>query len=392
MSFALFVIIFSVVWTAVNLYVVGRPLKALGVPRRWARVIRVVVLLLAFSYVLGRLWQRAGAPEVPGHALVLAGVWWIGVVCVTLTVFLMVEPVRALVLALRGRPRRIRALWRLVLSPWSRPLVLATLALCLAVVVHAALAGHALPRVTRLEVVAPPGKTLSRAVKIVLVSDLHMGRLVGREDVAAVVDLVNGLEPDLVVLTGDLVDESSSYVDEALPELGRLRARLGTFAVTGNHEIHSHLGSFVPRMEGLGIKVLRQSRVRLDGRGITLAGVDDPRALAARGGPEPEAALDEATRGAPVGDFLVLLSHRPLLAERAAARGVNLMLSGHTHGGQLPPFQLVVKMVNDGFLAGSYRVARDCTLYVSSGAGTWGPRMRLFSHSEIVEIKVLPGP
>jgi hypothetical protein len=214
----------------------------------------------------------------------------------------------------------------------------------------------------------------------VALSDFHLGSLLDGQWLAARVAQVEALRPDVIVLLGDLL-EGHGAPPRALAEgLAGFRAPLGVFAVTGNHEYHGGREGSVRFLEEAGVRVLRDRWVELR-PGLVLAGVDD---------------LTSRRRRAAVGDFVgaalagrpsggvVLLSHSPLELERAAAAGAGLVLSGHTHGGQIWPFGYLVRLFYPRF-AGRYEVG-GATVIVGRGTGTWGPRMRLWQRGEILKV------
>ena len=215
---------------------------------------------------------------------------------------------------------------------------------------------------------------------IVQLSDLHVGMTIDREFVQRVVDQANALKPDLVVLTGDLVDgKVEDLRDDAAP-LANLKSRHGTYAVTGNHEYYSGADPWITALTAMGIKYLRNERVAIDG--FDLAGVDDHSASGYKGhGEDLHAALGGRDASRPV----VLLAHQPRQVRRASKFGVDLQLSGHTHGGQIWPWHYLVKLQQGGLLAGRYQFD-DTQLYVTRGCGYWGPPVRLLAPLEITRV------
>ncbi|MEY4551351.1 MAG: hypothetical protein RL685_7546 [Pseudomonadota bacterium] len=219
---------------------------------------------------------------------------------------------------------------------------------------------------------------------IVQLTDVHIGPTRGRLFLDRVVDATNALEPDVIVITGDLVDGSVTKLAQDVAPLGRLRARHGVFFVTGNHEYYSGVEPWCAYLTQLGLRVLRNERVRI-GSGddsYDLAGVDD---LAGRQfGSGQGTDLDLALLGRDPARELVLLAHQPRVMLDAERAGVGLQLSGHTHGGQIWPFHYLVRLqqpVNSGLV----RFGRSL-LYVSNGTGYWGPPMRLGSPAEITHL------
>lgn len=224
--------------------------------------------------------------------------------------------------------------------------------------------------------------------RIVQLTDVHVGPTIGRRFIEDLVARTNALEPDLIVITGDLVDGSVTDLAHHVEPLRRLTARHGVHFVTGNHEYFSGAEAWVAHLRGLGISVLRNQRISLEqgGQHIDLAGVDDPTGarFVAGHGSDVARALAGRDPARPV----ILLAHQPRTAIEAADHGVALQLSGHTHGGQLFPFNLLVPL-QQPFVAGLHRL-RDLTIYVSTGTGYWGPPMRLGVPAEIADITLMP--
>jgi hypothetical protein len=220
--------------------------------------------------------------------------------------------------------------------------------------------------------------------RIVQLSDLHIGSLLGRSFAASLVERVNTLEPDLIAVTGDLVDGGVRHLMDEVEPFAGLRARHGVFFTTGNHDYYSGADAWLDRVRALGMRPLRNERVTIGGgcEAFDLAGVDDHHA-ALFGGDHGED-LPHALEGRDPGRALVLLAHDPTTFKRAAALGVDLQISGHTHGGQIWPFRYLVRIAIP-YVAGSYR-KNGAQLYVSRGTGFWGPPMRLFAPAEITEL------
>ncbi len=200
----------------------------------------------------------------------------------------------------------------------------------------------------------------------------------------------NSLAPDLVAITGDLVDGTVGQLAAAIEPLARLKAPHGVYFVTGNHEYFSGAEAWLKELNRLGIRVLRNERVSIGNGtvGFDLAGVDD-RSAVHYGGLPPEEALGRALLDRDPGRELVLLAHQPRTLLDAAPFGIGLQLSGHTHGGQMWPFNFVVEL-QQPFVAGLHRRGGS-QIYVSRGTGYWGPPMRLGAPAEITEIRLESG-
>ncbi len=241
------------------------------------------------------------------------------------------------------------------------------------------------PRVTRLEVEVARWPPALDGFRIVQLSDLHVGPILGRAFAQETVARANALDADLVAVTGDLVDGSARLLAPEVAPFAALRARHGVFFVTGNHDHFSGAASWCETIRGLGIRVLRNEHIAVetDAGGFDLVGVDDHHAHFIGGGAED---LDAALTGRDAERPAVLLAHDPGTFKTARHRAIDLQLSGHTHGGQIWPFGGYVRLVVP-WVAGLYREGR-AQLYVSRGTGFWGPPMRLGAPAEITEIRL----
>ncbi len=222
---------------------------------------------------------------------------------------------------------------------------------------------------------------------IAQITDLHVGPTISRPFVEEVVHRINLMGPDMVVLTGDIVDGTVETLRRHVEPLGRLHARDGVFMVTGNHEYYAGADPWIEHMNTLGIRTLRNERIDIRGL-FDLAGVDD---ITAAGmlpghGQDVERALDGRDPTKPV----VLLAHQPKAIDDAVAAGVDLQISGHVHGGQMKPFNWLVHL-DQPYLNGLHRVANRTWLYVSEGTGYWGPPMRVGTSAEIARVELLAG-
>jgi predicted MPP superfamily phosphohydrolase len=241
-------------------------------------------------------------------------------------------------------------------------------------------------RVKPIRVMLRRMRPTNAGYKIVQLSDVHVGPTIGRAFIEQIVAQTNALAPDLIVITGDLVDGTVTQLRDAVAPLAGLKARHGVFFVTGNHEYYSGVDEWLAHLPTLGIRVLRNERVVI-GEGLDafdLAGVDD---WSARDhGHGHGADLERALAGRDRSRMLVLLAHQPKQIFEAAHATVDLQLSGHTHGGQMFPFGLLVKL-QQPYVAG-FHMHEGTALYVSCGTGYWGPPMRLGSPAEITQIEL----
>jgi len=362
--FLLFLGVVLGTWTLQHLYLQRRAAPFLGPPGAPSR--RILLLFLAAAWLLYPL-GRVVARLVPGrtaYALEFAGAVWMGFLFLAVSFLLAVD-----LGTLLGRLAP-RALPVLRLGALSAALLLGILAL---------IQGLRPPAVTVRPLVLPGLPPSLAGKRLLEVSDLHLGTLLGRRWLSRLGEIIAARNPDLLVVAGDLVDGHVPDVEPLVPLLQTWRAPLGKYAVLGNHEFYAGAEQAADLLGRAGFRVLRQEAVEA-APDLFLAGVDDltaRRQFRLAGDP-----LAEALRSVPPGRPCILLSHSPLGAEEASGRGASAMLSGHTHGGQIWPFGLVVRLFYPR-LAGAYAVG-PLSLYVCRGTGTWGPPMRLFRRGEVV--------
>ncbi len=250
---------------------------------------------------------------------------------------------------------------------------------------------HGARRRPRVKIVDVPMKDLPAALngfKIAQISDMHIGPTIKRPAMKYVVATVNRLEPDVVAITGDLVDGNVYELSRHVAPIAGLRSRHGTFFVTGNHEYYSGVHPWLKYLPTLGVRVLLNEHVILlhHHAPIVLAGVTDFSAASYDTSHRSDVAL--AITGAPRAAIKVLLAHQPRSAPAAEAAGFDLQISGHTHGGQFLPWNFFVRF-QQPFTAGLHRV-NEMLIYISRGTGYWGPPKRFGAPSEITLLRLVP--
>jgi predicted MPP superfamily phosphohydrolase len=376
-----FIAVILAIVIGIHYYLWVRLVRDPHLPPPWRASATIALMLLAGAMPLAMFLGR----KLPSAGRVMA--WpafiWMGVMFLLLVALAGADVGRLVIWFARrasGAP----------VDP-SRRLATARLAATAALSLSGGLAAVALRAargpiaLRRVEVALARLPRVHDGLRVVQVSDIHVGSTIGGAFVADVVRRANALGPDLVAITGDVVDGTVADLAEAVAPLGALRARHGVYFVTGNHEYFSGAEAWMTELGRLGIRVLRNERVSI-GTGVDafdLAGVEDRSAERYGGRPHDEA-LARALGGRDPAREVLLLAHQPASFAGAARHGVGLQLSGHTHGGQIWPFGFIVRLTQP-FLAGLHREGAS-QIYVSRGTGYWGPPMRLGAPAEITEL------
>lgn len=228
-------------------------------------------------------------------------------------------------------------------------------------------------------------ENLKQSYSIVQLSDVHIGGLIDQKFIRDIVKKVNVLNPDVIVITGDLVDIALHYAKPALNELKNLKSKYGTYFIVGNHEYMHGIDEIIKEVNSQGIITLENENIYIgeENSGFNLAGVYDQAGYRMKHHiPDLKKALENIKANSPT----ILLAHQPVFIKEVS-NDVDLVLSGHTHGGQLYPFRVLVKMVQP-YIAGLYKHNEDTQIYVNKGTGFWGPPMRLGASSEITYITI----
>lgn len=357
-------------WTLVNVYVVWRLWSVPAIARRVPRWLLIAMAaFLWLSFLVSRALDRAGAAVI-ARPLEFIGMNWLAVLFLIFVCLLVTDIVTGFGVLLPRLAPRLRG-WALLAGG-----ALSAIAL---------VQGLRAPVVRDYEVRLAGLPLALDGTLVVVISDLHLGTLLGERWLNARIAQVDGLRPDLVVALGDIVEGHGGTEATLIPALRRLSAPHGVWAVTGNHEYHGSARPGSGPLEDAGFQVLhdRWSEVR---PGLVFAGVDDLTSRHRSG--RDSGAVERALAGRPPG-ATVLLSHTPWQAEVAAKAGAGLMLAAHTHGGQIWPFNYL-SATRYPLQAGWY-VVNGMPVIVSRGTGTWGPRMRLWRPGEILRITLRAG-
>lgn len=380
----LFLITFLSLYGSMHLYVFFRMRDAFS-PRPQLRWLLIIwMFFMTITPLLVRVAEQSGAKQT---ALFIAwpGYIWMGFLFIFTTILLFIDA--------------IRQAYRVVVFMFTRqpPIGFSTyyscrIALLLALVaaVYACIEAGQI-RSEHVIITSPKLPTSISGIRIVQISDVHIGLLLQKYRLQHILEKVREAKPDILISTGDLVDGKLNR-DDAISELNPLASLLasiptpsGKYAVIGNHEVYAGLPQAVAFSRAAGFTIVRNRSLRLS-NGITITGVDDQAVIAQ---PHADPAVENALLNAVVPDsFHILLKHRPDIQPDSDGR-FDLQLSGHVHGGQIFPFNFLVTLKHP-IPCGTTTTAKGSRIHVSRGTGTWGPPMRLFVPPEITIIDIIP--
>lgn len=375
----LFLLLYLLIYGGIHAYFYFRLQAAfvLSLPVKLAAIVCLAFMVLCPIFV--RILERQGH-ETLATAYSYLGYLWMGGVFLFFCLALLMDLYRCLIWGINqvgaGLP------YYLVLS--SKTAFISALILAAA----ASLYGYAeakritIEHVTIQSAKIPPqiGK-----VRIVQISDVHLGLIVHGERLSKMLAAVREARPDILVSTGDLVDGQLDNLHRSVEPLKSISPKYGKYAVTGNHEFFAGPIASIKFTQDAGFRMLRGEAATIE-NAIRIVGVDDPagRQMGADWVAQ-EDGLFAAGKGAPL--FTVLLKHQPVV-RKSSLGAFDLQLSGHTHKGQIFPFNLVTRAFYP-MQSGYYRLPKDSVLYVSRGTGTWGPPVRLLSPPEVTVIDLV---
>jgi predicted MPP superfamily phosphohydrolase len=366
MEFLVFFATVMGIWLVFHLYV-GWRLWSLPVfaDPKGHRVLLIGLAILYVSYPVGRILYHHGWPRL-GTAVEYGGGIWMGTLVLLLSALALVDVV---------------TVFGLVLKPWVVQMRTAAIGVAVVLAVVAWIGGIVRPRTVELEVELPKLPAAADGLVVAQLTDLHLGALIGERRLRSVIEQIDGMKPEIVVVTGDLVDGDADTVETMIPALKTLTAPLGVYAILGNHEMYAGPERCRDLMRASGFVVLDSAAAEIM-PGLWIAGVPDSGRGPGTDG--LEGALETALAGVGEGDAVIYLQHAPGNEEATAAAGVGLMLNGHTHGGQIWPFHYMVLRAYR-HISGVHKIGNMIQV-ISRGAGRWGAPMRLFAPSEIYRI------
>jgi predicted MPP superfamily phosphohydrolase len=377
-----FVIFFSIalsVYALINYYIFIREWEAGGFQSTWRTIYVAAFLLLSISFIAGRMLERVTLSWF-SSTLVLLGSFWLAAMVYFLLFAFAIDIIRLLNFIVPFFPSFLT-----VNPERTKEVTSFVVIIVVTVIVLGGYINARTPIIKTLELsILKNGRTI-KSLNIAVASDIHLGTIVCKSKLERIVEHINSLNPDLVLLPGDVVDEDiGPVIRNNLGEtLRKIRSKYGVFAITGNHE---YIGGVEPACRYLaehGITMLRDASVKI-GDGLYVVGREDIsiRGFTGKTRKPLSELMAEVDKSYPV----ILMDHQPFRLAEAEANGVDLQLSGHTHHGQLWPFNFITKKVYE--LSWGYKKKGSTHYYVSCGVGTWGPPIRTGNRPEIINIKL----
>ncbi len=376
---ALFFTIFLTIYTALNYYIFIRGWQALSAYPILKPFYAVMFFIVAYGYVLAKVLYKFLSP-LAYDILLGVGAIWFAFLAYFLLSLLLIDILRLF----NGWFHLFPSIITNNYENTKRFTAIIVIALVGLIVFLGNLNKRNI-EIRYLEITIPKGESKLDSLNIVMASDIHLSPIDGERLLVKIVDKINVLNPDIILLAGDIVDDRASVLEErGIGESFRkLKSKYGVYSITGNHEFINGIDSCVRFAEKFGIKFLRDNYTIIDSS-FYLIGREDTAMPQFTG--KPRKSLGEIVKNIPPNYPKILLDHTPFKLEQAQQNNIDLQLSGHTHHGQIWPANLITKMIYE--ISWGYKKKGNTHYYVSSGAGTWGPPVRTGSSSEIVNIKV----
>jgi hypothetical protein len=375
----LFFTIFFTVYTALNYYVFIRGWQALASYAYLRPYYIVVFVIVAYGYVFSKLLYKILPPLVYDIWLGIGAIWFAFLVYFILTL-LLIDIVRLFDSWFHFLPASIKTDYEL-----TKKITAVTVIAVVGLIVFLGNLNKRDITVRTLEFQFPGGDGKFTDINIVAASDLHLSPIDGEKLLSKIIDKMNSLNPDLVLLAGDIVDDKAEILEQRKigESFRKLNPKYGVYTINGNHEFINGIDASVEYAEHLGMKVLRDDYELIDSS-FYIIGREDSTMYQFTG--KHRKSLRQIIETLETNHPKILLDHTPYKLEEAQKENIALQLSGHTHHGQIWPANIITSMIYE--ISWGYKKKGNTHFYVTSGAGTWGPPVRTGSKSEIVNIKI----
>ncbi len=377
-----FIIFFSIALTiyfSLNSYIFIRGLQALPSIRTLKSSYIFIFWFLSLSFVAGRILEKSAITWY-GDAITLIGALWLAAMLYFLLFTILFDVIRAVNYFVNVYPDFIKNNYEK-----SKQIIFLATSLVVFLIVFCGYLNAKNPQIKTVDLVVKKNGTNLKSLNIVAASDIHLGTIISNSRIENIVNKINALNPDIVLLPGDVVDEDVAPVikNNLGVTLEKIKSRFGTYAITGNHE---YIGGVEPAVKYLSqhsLNMLRDSVVLID-NSFYIIGRED--LSFNRANHRNRKTIAELISGLDKSKPLILLDHQPFHLEEAEINGIDLQISGHTHNGQLWPFNYITQKIYE--MSWGYLKKGETNYYVSCGVGTWGPPVRTGNTPEIVNIKL----
>lgn len=378
--FLIFLIIFTTIYTLVNVYIGSHILMILPQSGKIKALVIFAISFLALSFIFGRIAERFCSIPL-NYFLIWIGSIWMGLMTYLFTTFALSD-FTTLIVSLISKNNSLTIYKNFSLNSI---LIFVSIALSVCFCVYGYINAKQ-TKVTKLTIKIEKSGGNLQNLKIAVASDIHLGHMMNNSHLKEIVDKINSLNPDIILLPGDILDEDiTPVVNKNMGDvLQKLSAKIGVYAVTGNHEYIGGVEKGVAYLEKNNIDFLRDESQLID-NSFYVVGRED-RSLSRFRSKKKRESLEELLVGLDKTKPIILMDHQPYNLEETERNGIDLQLSGHTHNGQLFPFNYITKALFEK--SWGYLKKGNTHVYVSCGVGTWGPPMKTSSISEIVEINI----
>lgn len=376
------VVFLSVILTVhllVNLFIYFRGLHAFPENSTYRIWYSIIYLFFFLSYIIARFLDKM-YPSFASELFTWIGSFWLGAMAYLFLLFLLAD-----ILLLINKVFPFLSLIGLSGTAQFKMYAAFVVPAITAFLLIIGFINARSPRIRELDINIPKVSGNLKTLRMLVVTDVHLGTLIGRRSAEKLVNRINKQQPDLVVFGGDLIDEDIQTVirHNIGEKLLRINSKYGVYAVSGNHEYIGGIAKALPYLESHGIKMLHDTAIKIE-NSFYLIGRDDRDKARFTG--IPRKALDAIIAATDQSMPLILFDHQPLKLGDAITNNIDLQISGHTHHGQIFPFNLITKLIFE--ISSGYKKIGNTQFYVSNGYGSWGPPIRIGNRPEILVFKL----
>jgi predicted MPP superfamily phosphohydrolase len=377
-QFIIFFSTFITVYGLLSFYIYSKGLQVFPQGTAGRTYYKLIFIFLASSYLVARFLERIWLSAV-SDVFMWIGSFWLAAFLYLLLIVVLIDLIRLINLALPVIPEISKTIFFRRILFWS---IIGMVSLALL----AGFINSLNPRIKKLDITIDKKIDGLQELKIAFASDIHLGTIIGPRRANTIVKKINGLNPDLILLGGDIVDEDLAPVirNNLGDSLKKLKAPLGVIGITGNHEFIGGAESAVKYLEEHGVTMIRDTVIKMDDKFYIIGREDrDKRNFAGTNRKDIENLMQGLDQSLPI----IMLDHQPFELDKKEKLGIDLTLSGHTHHGQMWPLNYITKAIYE--VSWGYKKKGDTHVYVSSGVGGWGPPVRIGNRPEIVLINVM---